>query len=369
MGVPAFEIKEQIEKFGISVFSSNYTLYGDMSNRIMSTLSRFTPEIEIYSIDEAFLQFNGFEHYDLSEYAQQIKKITTRNTGIPISIGIAPSKTLAKLANKLSKNDPKANGVKIIKQEDITSVLEDFPVGDIWGIGSKYSSMLEQSGIKTALQFTNLPRDWIKRKMTINGVRIWQELKGIPCIPIELNPPSKKGICTSRSFGKMLADLDKISEAVSNHATNCAKKLRAQDSSCKVLTVFIHTNGFRTDLKQYYNSTTIILPVASNSSLELSKYALQALRSIYKTGYLYKKAGVIVSDIIPSSQCQGNLFYDLDSIKHSKIMTAMDKINNLYGADKLRLGSQGFGRSWRLKNEMISPCYTTRIADLIKIKV
>ena len=167
----------------------------------------------------------------------------------------------------------------------------------------------------------------------------------------------------------MLSEFDQIAEAVSNHTARCAKKLRVQDSCCKVLSVFIHTNAFRSDLKQYHNTRSIILPVASNSSLELIKFALQALRSIYKKGYQYKKAGVIVTDIMPSTQCQGNLFYDHDNIKHTRIMQAMDKINNLYGSDKLRLGSQGFGRSWKLKNESLSPCYTTRLNDLITINV
>lgn len=370
MGVPAFEIKELIEKNNINVFSSNYTLYGDMSNRVMTTLSRFTPEIEIYSIDEAFLQFKGFEFYDLEKYAKHIVKTTTVNTGIPISIGIAPTKTLAKLANKLAKITPNSGGVKIIRtSEEIKAALKDFPVNDIWGIGRKYSMMLNQHGVNTALQFSELPQDWVKSRMTITGVRMWLELKGKTCISMELVPPSKKGICTSRSFGTMLTDLDQISEAVSNYTVQCAKKLRTQDTSCRAITVFVHTNSFRKDLKQYYNSRSIVLPVATNSTIELVKHALDALKAIYRKGYQYKKAGVIVTDIIPSSQCQANLFYDLDNEKHNKIMTALDKINSLYGTNKLRLGSQGFGRTWKLKNEKISPCYTTRIKDLIKVKV
>ncbi|PYF68478.1 Y-family DNA polymerase [Pedobacter nutrimenti] len=371
MGVPAFQIKDLIEEKQVHVFSSNYTLYGDMSNRVMTTLSRFSPNVEIYSIDEAFLLFDGFDHYNLSDYARIIVQTTTKNTGIPISIGIAPTKTLAKLANKIAKKDPiKFQGVMaLMNRDEIRAALLDFPVQDVWGIGNRYAMMLNQYGIKTALQFVNLPPDWVKTKMTITGLRMWHELRGKPCIPMEENPPSKKGICTSRSFGKMLNDYEPIAEAVANYSARCAMKLRAQNSSCKVITVFLNTNGFRTDLKQYNNSKSIVLPVATNSSFELNKFALQALCYIFKSGYSYKKAGVMVTDIVPQSQSQKNLFYQIDDQKQNKIMQALDKINALYGSDKLRFGAQGFARQWRLKNEMLSPCYTTRLNELIRIKL
>lgn len=368
MGVPAFEIKSLIEEKGIQVFSSNYTLYGDMSSRVMATLSRFSPETEIYSIDEAFLQFKGFELYDIPEYARHIVRTTTTNTGIPISIGLAPTKTLAKLANKLAKKDPALKGVKaILTKDEIEIALSDFPVSDIWGIGGQYARMLAQHGVNTALEFSCLPGEWVKSKMTITGLRMWHELRGKPCIPLESAPASKKGICTSRSFGTMLSEYENIAEAVSNFTAKCAKKLRDQNSCCKVITVFVQTNIFRGDLKQYSNSRTTILPVGINSTMELNRFALLTLKAIYRKGYQYKKAGVIVTDIIPSDQVQSNLFYQYDTEKQEKIMLALDKINGLYGTDKLRLGSQGFGRNWKLKNEKLSPCYTTRLKDVINI--
>lgn len=205
--------------------------------------------------------------------------------------------------------------------------------------------------------------------MTITGLRMWHELRGTPCIPLEDVPPSKKAICTSRSFGTMLKDPERISEAVSSFTAKCAKKLRSQKSCCKIITVFLHTNGFRRDLDQYSNSLSIDLPVASNSTLELTGYALKAFKTIFRSGYQYKKAGVMVTDIIPEHHVQTNLFYASDSLKQEKVMIALDKINNIYGMDKLRLGSQGYNSDWKLKNESLSPCYTTRMKDLINIKV
>ena len=370
MGVPAFQIKDLIEDNKVSVFSSNYTLYGDMSNRVMTTLSRFSPDVEIYSIDEAFLQFKGFENYNLEDYARHIVKTTTRNTGIPISIGLAPTKTLAKLANKMAKKDPNSQGVKaLITRDQIREALNGFPIGDIWGIGRKYALMLNNYGINTALQFVNLPQGWVKAKMTITGLRMWHELRGLPCIEMEEQPPAKKGICTSRSFGMMLTEYDQLSEAVANFTARCAKKLRAQNSHCKTITVFVMTNGFRPDLNQYSNAKTVTLPIAANSSIELTRFTLWALKKIFKKGYQYKKAGVLVNDITPVSDQQANLFYQINTEKHSKLMTAMDKINDLYGTEKLRLGSQGYGNQWKLKSEKLSPCYTTRLKDVIKINL
>jgi len=370
MGVPAFEIKDEIKKNNIKVFSSNYVLYGDMSHRVMSTLSEYVPEIEIYSIDEAFMDFSGFENFNLEEYARKIVKETFRNTGIPISLGIAPTKTLAKVANKIAKKNILLKSAYVLDtKEKIHNALASFPVEDVWGIGRKYAAFLKNRKINTALDFISMPKSFVQKNMTVVGARLWDELQGEVRHELEYFAPDKQSICTSRSFGNMLTDAAPIEEAVANYAVRCAEKLRKQDSCAGIIMVFIHTNQHRKDLKQYAKHIVITLPVATNSSIELTQYAISGLRRIFKTGYHYKKAGVIVSDIIPETYIQQNLFDNVDRSRHTKLMNTMDKINNSMGRDKIRLASQGFGRKWKLKQEQLSPCYTTRMSDILTINI
>lgn len=369
-GVPAFEIKELIEQHGVAVFSSNYTLYGNISDRVFHTLSRFTPEIERYSIDEAFLLFSGFEHYDIGEYARHIVNTTIGNTGIPVSMGLAVTKTLAKVANKIAKKDPTAAGVKVlIDQQEIDQVLGDFPVEDLWGIGGRYALKLYSYGIKTAGQFVRLRPDWVQRNLTINGLRMWHELRGKPCIPLEEIAPSKKGICSSRSFGKLQTEQEVIAEAVANFAAVCGRKLREQRSSCRMMQVFINTHPFRQDLPAYCASRTHVFDVPTNSTIEMVASAKRLLNAIFRNGYHYKKAGVLVTDIVPEDQVQMNLFDKIDREKQAKAMRALDLVNGNFGTDIVRLGSMGYQKKWKLRNEMLSPCYTTRLSDLFKIQV
>jgi len=370
MGAPAFEMEELMLKNKVAVFSSNYTLYGDMSQRVMTTISQFAPEVEIYSIDEAFLHLSGFENYGLLEYGRKIAYTTTRNTGIPISIGIAPTKTLAKVANKIAKKNPASKGVYVLDtQETITAALENFPVEDIWGVGRQYARFLNKHNIYTAQEFINANKDWIRKNMTVMGSRTMEELQGKACIEIETSPPDKKAICTSRSFGTMLSDYEPISEAVANFAASCAAKLRKQKACAALMMIFIHTNPFRKDLKQYAKNIVISMPAATNSSMELVKYAGAGLKKIYKKGYLYKKAGVIVSDIIPENNIQTSLFDEVNREKQKKVMQALDRLNSRMGRDKVRLAQQGFSRKWKLKQEKLSPNYTTKLEDILVVKV
>lgn len=369
MGAPAFEIKDVIDKNHVAVLSSNYTLYGDMSNRVMTTLSRYVPEMEIYSIDEAFLNFSGFNNFNLVEYCREITSVTKQNTGIPVSLGIAPTKALAKVANKIAKKNPQHKSVYVLENEEqIKNILSTYPIEDVWGIGGRYALKLQKMGVKTAGDFTRLPGGWVKNEMTIVGFRLWEELQGFPRFELELTAKGKKNICTSRSFGQMSDDYQVLSEAVSNYAASCAAKLRKQKSASGVIMVFVHTNHFRTDLPQYGRNITIELPVANNSSIELVKYAQKGLKAIFKKGYQYKKAGVIVMDIVPETSIQANMFYDLDQDKHKKAMVAMDQLNGRFGKNLVKIGSQGYGRKWKLKQEKLSPCYTTRLEDVLKIK-
>ena len=370
MGAPAFEMEELMCKNKVAVFSSNYVLYGDLSRRVMSTLSQFAPDIEIYSIDEAFLHLNGFEMYDLNEYGKEIVYKTTKNTGIPISIGIAPTKTLAKIANKIAKKNPNMKGVFVLNDKtSIMEALEKFPVGDIWGIGFQHTKFLNKHNIFTALDFVNANKNWIKKNLSIMGLRTMEELQGNPRIEMETTPPDKKAICTSRSFGTMLSDYDSISEAVANFAATCSSKLRKQKSCAAMIMVFIHTNQFRKDLKQYAKNIVVSLPVASNSSMELIKYAEIGLKAIYRKGFLYKKAGVIVSDIIPENNLQTSLFDEVNREKQKKIMQAMDKLNSSMGKNTVRIAQQGYSRKWKLRQEKLSPSYTTNINDILIVKV
>ena len=370
MGVPAFQIKKEIEKHQIKVFSSNYTLYGDMSQRVMTSLNQFASEIEIYSIDEAFLDFRGFEYFNLNEHGKQIVKTITKNTGIPLSIGIAPTKTLAKVANKIAKKNPANMGVFVLNNEqEILQAIKQFPVEDIWGVGRRYAELLKKHNVNTAFDFTQMPNDWVQKHLTIVGVRMWNELQGNSQIELELVTSPKKNICTSRSFGNMLTEYTPIEEAVANYAARCAEELREQNSCAKVLMVFLHTNQHRKDLPQYAKNIVINLPVASNSTIELIHYAKKGLKLIFKKGYHYKKAGIIVSKIIPENAVQQDLFDHTDRNKQAAIMQALDEINSKLGKDKVRIATQGFDGKWKLRQEQLSPCYTTRLSDILTIRV
>lgn len=370
MGVPAFEIKKEIEEHGIRVFSSNYTLYGDMSQRVMNILSRFAPEIEVYSIDEAFLNFNGFKCLDLMDHARQISKYTSKATGIPISVGIAPTKTLAKIANRLAKKSSASKGVYILSDHvQINAALRKFPIEDVWGVGGRYANFLERQGIQTAYDFINLPKAWVQKEMTVTGLRMWHELQGMPLIALETKEPAKKNICTSRSFGNMLSDYAIIEEALSNYAARCGEKLRQQNSATRQLMIFLHTNEYRKDLGQYAQNIVLHLPVATNSSIELIKYARKGLKMIYQPGFLYKKVGVVISDFVPELDIQQNIFSAGNDSRQAIAMKVMDKINEKLGSGKLKIGSQGFSNEWKLRQENLSPCYSTRLTDIITINV
>lgn len=369
MGVPAYQIKNEIERYGIGVFSSNYTLYGDMSNRVMTMLSSYSPNIEVYSIDECFLDFSGFERYDLKEYGEDIVRAVTKGTGIPVSMGIAPTKTLAKVANKFAKKYKGYKGVCIIDTEEKRiEALKRTEIGDVWGIGHRYTKRLALYGVSTAYDFAQMPKAWVRQQMTVVGERTWKELNGEPCIDLELVTPDKKQICTSRAFGEAISEIEGLEEAVSSYASICAGKLRKQRSCAQVLMVFIHTNNFREDLPQYFQNCVVKLPVPTNNTPEIVHYALIALRNIYRKGYFFKKAGVIIIDIVPDSAIQQNMFDNVDRERQKKLMKVVDRLNSGFNRNNLTLAVQGGRRKWKLKQELLSPCSTTRLSDIINIK-
>ncbi len=367
MGAPAFKFKEVFDKQNIHVFSSNYALYGDMSNRVMNLLCAYSPDIEIYSIDEAFLQFKGFDNFDLQSYCENIKKTVDKGTGIPISIGVAPTKALSKVANRVAKKFPdRTGGVYIIDSEEkIIKALKWLAIGDVWGIGRQHTKRLQFLNIKTGFDFINLPDAMVRKQMSVVGLRLKHELEGKQTLKLD-KVKTKKAIATTRSFDKMYSDYETIRERISTFAVSCAEKLRKQKSSCNLIMVFIHTNGFRKDLPQYRKNIMIQTSYPTNSSIDIVKLAIKGLDSIYKKGYQYKKAGVIVMGITPENQKQLSLFTE-ENPKHHKLMECVDRLNWKIGQNKVKLGSQSLGRQWKMKQEKLSPRYTTQIDEIINI--
>ena len=369
MATPAFMAKEIIQKNSVTVFSSNYTLYGDISDRVMKTLGSFVPRLEIYSIDEAFLDMHDLDYTDLLKLGLEIRTAVMKNVGIPVCVGIAPTKTLAKMANRYAKKHRKSIGVHWAANDQlIREMLAVTEVGDIWGIGRQYALFLKRNGFNTALEFISAPEEWIRKNMTVVVQRLFNELKGIPAIAWEFKPPAKKNICTSKSFGKLQTQKADIEEAVSNYAAACALKLRNQNSCCRSINIFLQTNLHRTQDKQYSRSITIDLQTPTNFTGEIIKYAIKGFDIIFKDGYNYLKCGVMALDIVPDERIQASLFDRCDRKKNKTVMEAMDKVNQSLGKEIVRLSAQGFEKRYRLKTEHLSSHFTTDMNQILKVK-
>lgn len=364
MGDVYFKTKDTLSSWGVKVFSSNYTLYGDMSSRVMNTLSSFTPALEVYSIDEAFLDLSHVKESELQQVGESIRATIKAHTGIPVCVGVAPTKTLAKLANKRAKKT--SSGVYLISTEkDRLAALENFPVEDVWGVGRQYKKLLESINIQDALSLSRLPEDFIKSNMAITGLRLVKELNGVSCLPLFSGSPEKKSIGTSRSFGKSISSYDKLSQALAVYAARCAAKLRKERSKAKFITVFASTNFFLKDTDQYSSSVNITLPVAVSSSQEIVHHALAGLKKIFRPGFQYKRVGVVLSGFVPLERVQQNLFVAPHfSDKKDFISTLMDKVNSSYGQAKVKLASEVGETSWSMIQKRVSPCYTTRWRDI-----
>jgi DNA polymerase V len=370
MGAPAFEYEKHFKQHNVNVFSANFVLYGDMSNRVMTILSDYSPDMEIYSIDECFLKLDGFEKYfNLQKHGEEMRYKVMKWTGIPISVGIAPTKALSKLANRIAKKFPeKTKGVYIIDSEEKrTKALKWIKIEDVWGIGRQLSKRLNAQNVYTAYDFTQLSDNWVKNNLAIVGLRLKHDLQGIPILDLEEAQP-KKNIATTRSFESNYTEFEHLNERISTFASSCAEKLRKQNSCCNSLMVFIHTNGHRKDLPQYNRNIVIKLPFPTNSSIELAKFASQGLKRIFKQGFAYKKAGVIVQDFTPETVTQTTLFESRNE-RHFPLMQAIDKLNKSYGQQKIRLASQDLKRVWKMKQEKLSPRYTTSLSEIITINV
>ncbi|MBR4048775.1 MAG: Y-family DNA polymerase [Bacteroides sp.] len=372
MGEAFYQVKEKLEQNNVAVFSSNYNLYGDMSRRVMSLLTKYSPKIDVYSIDEAFLDFSGMNTSDtFIEYCREMVRYIHKGTGIPISLGIAPTKTLAKMASIFAKKYKGYKGVCLIDtDEKREKALKLFPVEDVWGIGYRSVERLHSQGIKTAWDLAQKSESWIKRELTITGVRTWKELRGESCISTE-ELPHKQSICTSRSFAEQgLNRLADIEEAIANFAAQCARKLREQHTVCNSITIFLHTSRFREDVPQSYIYHSINLQVPTNNQQELISYAVKMLRANWKEGnFHYKKAGVIVWGICRDDAIQGNLFDTVNRSKQAALAKAIDAINRKNGHNKIRVAVQGDEKGWQLKREYISQQYTTNLDEVIVLKV
>lgn len=367
MGAPAFKFKEVIENGEVHVFSSNFALYGDMSNRVMTILGAFSPKMEIYSIDEAFLDFSGFEMHDLEAIGREIRKRILQWTGIPVSVGFAHTKALAKVANRIAKKfTDRTGGVyKIDTEEQRIKALKWLNIEDVWGIGRRHARRLKEMNVLNAYQFTQLTDRWVRDMMTVVGLRLKLDLQGEPTLQLE-DVRDKKSIATTRSFDQNYKDLTLIKERVASFAVSCAEKLRRQHCCCQSVMVFLHTNGFREDQPQYSKNIVLKLPFATNSSIEIVKFAVMGLEQIFREGYGYKKAGVIVSDFSPEDNQQLTLF-DSRNVKHIELMKAVDNINRSMGQQKVRLAAQEPGRVWKMKQERLSPRYTTNLNEIITV--
>ncbi len=366
MGAPEFMLRDMIQKHGIIVRSSNYTLYGSMSNRVMKTAGEFVPRMELYSIDEAFLDMHNMQHHDLFALGKTIKRTVTQHTGIPVSIGIAPTKTLAKMANRYAKKKLREVGVFYPRTADeMQAMLQATQVEHIWGVGRQYATLLHKYNFHTAYDLANAPDDWVREHMTVVGERLLNELRGIPAIAWEFEQPAKKNICTSRSFGKLLTEKKDISLALFTYTARCAEKLRRQKSCAGTLQVFMHTNEHRQQDKQYTIAMNVKLARASNDTSTLVKYAGKALDRIYKPGYNYVKCGCIAMDLVPANAVQNTLFGNNDTQKGDKLMTVMDKINFGMGTrDMVRTAAQGFTKPFALRCDHLSKRYTTNISEI-----
>lgn len=369
MGVPLFEIKDIIQKHNVNVFSSNYELYGDLSNRVMNILATYSPEIEVYSIDEAFLKFDGFDKYfELQPYGVDITKKVKKWTGIPISIGFAPTKALAKVANKIAKKFPERTDSSYVidTEEKKIKALKWTNIEDVWGIGRKHAKRLRAIQVNNAYDFTLLDDNWVRKNMTVVGLKLKHDLQGIPTIGFEDIKPKQNIACT-RSFEKMYNNLDDISERVSTFSAILGEKLRKQNSHCNMISIFIISNYFRKDLEQHRAFLNIKTDFPTSSTFEINKLVQKALKSIYKEGIYYKKAGVMVGCITPADSYQMKIFGG-ENPKHIDIMKSLDELNKRYG-NKVVFGRNDLKRRHKMKQEKLSPCYSTRFEDIITINM
>jgi len=351
MGEPYFKVEKIVKKNDVKIFSSNYSLYGDISRRVMKTLKQFSPEIEIYSIDEAFLNLSSIKDENLIEHASEIRKTVLKWTGIPTSIGVATTKTLCKAANHIAKKE-KSGVINFINSKKIDQYLAEIKINDVWGVGRQLTKFYIQNDVNTALQLKKLSNSWVKKNTNVFGSRTVMELKGISCISLDAHEEKRKNCCVSRSFGKKAIKLEELKESITTHCLNAAAKIRIDNQTTKKITVFIRTSPFQKDKNYYANTKDIDLPIRTNDSIELVKQALIALKYIYKKGYKYQKSGIILSKLKDVNIYRKNLFSTIgNEEKRKNLMKAIDFTNAKYGRHALSVAQAGLRRDWNIKRQ------------------
>lgn len=369
MGTPEFLI-DTIIKDKIVKCSSNYPLYGDLSSRVMKTLSSFVPQIEIYSIDEAFLDMTDMDIMGLYDTGVMIRNTIKKNIGIPVSVGIAPTKTLAKMANRYAKKMLREIGVFHASSEEvINEMLRYTKVEDIWGVGRQYAELLQRYGYLTAYDVKNAPEEWMRKNMTVQGQRLQNELRGIPSIEWQFVAKTKKNICTSRSFGKLLTDKTIIQQAVCDYTASCAYKLRKEKTCAKSIAVFVQTNPHRKEDVQYVRSIIVQLPSPSNDTSVLIKHAIKGFTIIFKDGYKYMKCGVEVHGLVPETQVQFNLFELAETEKKKKLTKTIDKVNRSLGKNLVKYAVQSSGSNYKLRADYLSKRFTTNFDEILEVNL
>lgn len=370
MGDPYFKIRHIVERNNVAVFSGNMALYGDMSQRVRWVLESFAPAVEVYSIDEAFLDLRGMSGVDFDAYAKTISAECWRLTSIPVSVGVAPSKTLAKIASKLCKQYPKLRGgCYMHRPQDIEKVLRKFPIEDVWGIGRRSCAKLYAMGVKTAWEYTLLQESAVRKMFGLTGVRTWRELRGEPCIEFEDGFEAKQSICVSRSFASEITDADELSEQIANFASSMAEKLRSQSSLVTEMTVFAYTNRFKDNAPQTYGNSLVHFELPTNDQRKIVSSAVSASYELYRRGYGYKKAGVVATRIIQECDLVHSLFEDSEAMeREQKITSALDVINGTFGRGTVKIAAQGSGHI-KSSSEKQSPHYTTLWDDIPTVSV
>ena len=366
MGEPYFKVKELVKRNNVQIFSSNYALYGDISRRVMKVLKGFSDKIEIYSIDEAFIDLTHIKNELAEEYGKKIRERVLKWTGIPTSVGISNTKTLSKVANHVAKKN-KA-GVFYLKN-DIDEVLKSFNISDVWGVGKQLSKLYLKNGIDNALKLKNISNSWVKKSTNVLGAKTVMELRGIPCIELDTEETKRKSCCVSRSFGKKVQSLEKLKESVTTHCLNASEKIRNDNQTTRSITVFIRTSPFDKNRGYYSNSFTTDLPIATNNSLELVKTAIAGLEKIYKYGYFYQKAGIILSKLNEAGEKELNLLTPILENKSQKLMKAMDLTNSKYGRNVISVAQAGINNSWKMRREHSSRIDTASFDSLPKISI
>ena len=366
MGEPYFKVKDLVKRNKVEVYSSNYALYGDISRRVMKVLKTFSPKVEIYSIDEAFIDLSFIDEKGVEDYGREIRSRVLKWTGIPTSVGIASTKTLSKVANHIAKKE-KAGVIYL--NTNIDEKLKKFPIEDVWGVGKQLSKFYHKNNISNAYDLKNVSNTWVKKGTNVLGAKTAMELRGIPCIDLQIDQEKRKNCCVSRSFGRKVKDLNELEESVITHCLNAAEKIRADDQIAKAITVFIRTSPFDKNRRYYSNSKTIDLAIPTSNSIELIKNAVKALTDIYKYGYAYQKAGIILSGLKDANQNDQNLLTPLLENKSKKLMKAIDYTNTKYGRYAISIAQAGLSKGWKMRREHSSKIDTASFDSLPKIVV